>query len=100
MTVQATKCRKRGNLFQLGPNKPGFADMCPACSPRKTLSPVEAKEAHLYKNSDEAERLFRNAIKEKREAEARGDSASANKYEDQIQELYKVRIKVPRKRVP
>ncbi len=100
MTIQMTKCRECGGQFQLEPNKPGYANVCPNCSPRKALSPIEAKEAHLYNNSEAADKLFRDAIKEKRDAEARGDKALADEIEVRIQELDKARIKVPQKRVP
>lgn len=67
--------------------------MCPNGSPRKALSPIEARDAHLYNDSEAADKLFRDAIKEKREAKARGDMALANEIETRIQELDKARIR-------
>jgi hypothetical protein len=100
MTMQMTKCTECGEQFQLEPNKPGYANVCPGCSPPKALSPAEAKEAHQHNNREVANTWFYKEIQEKREAEARGDWALANEIEVRIQELDKARSKVPRKRVP
>src|SRR5439155_25041243 len=40
-------CVECGDEFELKPNKPGFANRCPACSPSAPLPPAEARQAAL-----------------------------------------------------
>ena len=83
-------------MGQWVPKVPG--DAVSAYTVVETIVPMWIELA--FNDSSLADKLFRDAIKEKRDAEARGDRALANEIEVRIQELDKARIKVPQKRVP
>lgn len=98
MTIQIGKCVKCGESFELKPDKPGYVNVCPDCSPKKILSPGEAKEAAMRNRQNSLDAAFWGTIAEKRRAETNQDWTLAAKLEEEIQKIKTLRIKIPGKK--
>jgi predicted nucleic acid-binding Zn-ribbon protein len=91
-------CVKCGESFELHPQKPGLASVCPGCGPSRKLLPKEAKDAALGRKSKAIDANFRDVISDKRVAQSLGQRDGANHAEEKILMWDKARIKTKDKK--
>jgi DNA-directed RNA polymerase subunit RPC12/RpoP len=73
--------------FELKPDKPGFANQCPACSSPKRLEPWEVRRANRERKRLEIEAKIQSLAADKQCAEGRGQESVAADCEARIKWL-------------
>ena len=91
MTAPLRTCSVCSAEFELLPNKPGFANTCPACSGPKPLDPKAAREADRQRKRGVVQSALESEIRAKKQALANGKVYQAEECEKRILQLLKLK---------